>query len=147
MDLAAVFDEWGSRLFAYMITITRDRHRAEDALQNLFMKLAVSRSNVRHLKVYLFTAARNEAIRASRRRPEEPLDPSGLLAPSRNGIAAADLEASLAKLPAEQAEVVILHSFEGLTFEEISEVLGVPAGTVASRHRYAVEKLKESLGS
>jgi RNA polymerase sigma-70 factor (ECF subfamily) len=41
--------------------------------------------------------------------------------------------------------VVVLHVFEGLTFRETAEILGIPQDTAASRYRYALEKLKELL--
>jgi len=39
----------------------------------------------------------------------------------------------------------VLKVYAGMTFEEIAEVVGVPAGTAVSRYRYAVEKLGELL--
>jgi RNA polymerase sigma-70 factor (ECF subfamily) len=52
------------------------------------------------------------------------------------------LEAALRELPAEQREVVHLKAFEGLTFQEISELTAESINTVASRWRYAMEKLR-----
>ncbi|MFM7923664.1 MAG: RNA polymerase sigma factor, partial [Planctomycetaceae bacterium] len=51
----------------------------------------------------------------------------------------------LDSLPSEQSEVVILKHWEDLTFAEIAEVLGISQNTVASRYRYAMEKLKRAL--
>ncbi|HVE38925.1 MAG TPA: sigma factor [Planctomycetota bacterium] len=68
MDLGALYDAWASRLLAYMMTITRDRSKAEDALHNLFVKLSTGRPDLRDPSVYLFRAARNEALRVARRR-------------------------------------------------------------------------------
>lgn len=141
-ELGALYDAWASRLLAYMMTITRDRNRAEDALHNLFVKLASGRPDLRDPAVYLFSAARHEAIRASKRRKERPLaDLDVLAAPSDS----AGLREALDKLPSEQLDVVVLHVFEGLTFRETAEVLGIPQDTAASRYRYALEKLKELL--
>ena len=147
MDLGALYDAWASRLLAYMTTITRDRSRAEDALQNLFVKLATARPDLRDPGVYLFRAARNEAISASRRRKELPLvDLEVIVAPGRPAEGAALAEA-LDRLPAEQLDVVLLHVYEDLTFREVGEVLAVPADTAASRYRYALDKLRGLLGT
>lgn len=43
MDLAALYDDRAPRLLGYRMSITGDRRRAEDALQNLFVKPASSR--------------------------------------------------------------------------------------------------------
>jgi RNA polymerase sigma-70 factor (ECF subfamily) len=51
----------------------------------------------------------------------------------------------LRSLPQSQYEVVILKHWEDLTFAEIAEALELPQNTVASRYRYAMEKLQRSL--
>jgi RNA polymerase sigma-70 factor, ECF subfamily len=143
-ELGVLYDAWASRLLAYMMTITRDRSKAEDALHNLFVKLAAGKAVLQDPAVYLFRAARNEAIRASRRRKESPLaDLDILSAPPE----AAGLREVLDGLPPDQLDVVVLHVFEGLTFREAAEVLGIPQDTAASRYRYALEKLRELLDS
>src|SRR5262245_32153026 len=106
MDLGALYDAWASRLLAYMTTITRDRSRAEDALHNLFVKLATGRPDLRDPAVYLFRAARNEAIRLSRRRPERRLADLDVLAAPTGSEGVRD---ALDRLPPEQLDVVVLH--------------------------------------
>ena len=148
MDLATLYDAWASRLLAYMMTITRDRHRAEDALQNLFVKLATARPDLRDPAVYLFRAARNEALRVSGRRREEPLASLDVIAAPqepRSGADAAVIARALDLLPRDQSEVVLLHVLEGLPFREIGGILGISQDTAASRYRYAIEKLQEHL--
>ncbi len=144
MDLAALYDAWAPRLLGYMISITRDGHRAEDALQNLFLKLAAGDSEIREPVVYLFRAARNEALRVSKRRPEQPLGAKEFLA-SRDGATDPEILSALDALPPDQAEVVLLHVVEGLAFREVGAVLGIPQDTAASRYRYGIEKLRWTL--
>lgn len=55
------------------------------------------------------------------------------------------VRAALERLPPEQREVVTLKIWGDLTFREIAETLEVPLNTVASRYRYALERLKEVL--
>ena len=50
--------------------------------------------------------------------------------------------ASLARLSGGQREVVELKIYGNLTFREISEVTGLPQGTVATRYRSALEKMR-----
>jgi RNA polymerase sigma-70 factor (ECF subfamily) len=52
---------------------------------------------------------------------------------------------ALAILPLEQRSVAQLKLWDGLTFEEIAEVQGIPLNTAASRYRYALEKLRSEL--
>jgi RNA polymerase sigma-70 factor (ECF subfamily) len=53
---------------------------------------------------------------------------------------------ALAALPPEQREVVRLKVYEQLTFAEISRSVRASVNTVASRYRYALEKLRKALG-
>ncbi|HEY3225867.1 MAG TPA: RNA polymerase sigma factor [Planctomycetota bacterium] len=146
MDLAALYDAWAPRLLAYMMTITRDRHRAEDALQNLFVKLATNPPEMRNAGPYLYRAARNEALRVVKGRPERGLADLEILAPlAEGGVDPKPLAAAIDQLPAEQAEAVLLHAIEGFTFHEVAKIVRIPADTVASRYRLALEKLQELL--
>ena len=56
-----------------------------------------------------------------------------------------ELAAALGELPEEQRSVVHLKLWEGRTFEQIADLLDIPANTAASRHRYALEKLRDRL--
>jgi RNA polymerase sigma-70 factor (ECF subfamily) len=55
------------------------------------------------------------------------------------------LEGAIRKLPPEQREVVHLHVFEGWTFQEVADASGDSINTVASRYRYALARLRETL--
>jgi RNA polymerase sigma-70 factor (ECF subfamily) len=58
---------------------------------------------------------------------------------------ALSVQAALRDIPQEQRETVFLKVWAGMTLQEISEVLEIPMNTVASRYRYALEKLREKL--
>jgi RNA polymerase sigma-70 factor (ECF subfamily) len=55
------------------------------------------------------------------------------------------VEAALAGLPKDQAEVLVMKVWGGLTFGQIATALDVSANTIASRYRYAISKLREQL--
>jgi len=57
------------------------------------------------------------------------------------------VEKALTALSPKLRAAVVLHYYEGLTREEIAEVLGVPAGTVASRIAKAVAIMRKTMGS
>jgi RNA polymerase sigma-70 factor (ECF subfamily) len=56
-----------------------------------------------------------------------------------------EVERALRELPPEQREVVIMRIWGEMTLSEIATVLDVPANTVASRYRYALDKLRTTL--
>jgi len=66
-----------------------------------------------------------------------------------SGAAAAekrmDLQSAIERLSPEHREVVVLREFEGLSYEEIAQALGVPRGTVESRLHRARGELREML--
>ena len=52
---------------------------------------------------------------------------------------------AISRLPKKQAEVVVLKVWENLTFSEVADVLDESPNTIASRYRYALQKLTEVL--
>lgn len=148
---AALYDRFAGPLYRVALALLRSRPDAEDAVQEVFLGLARSRPSldgVENVRAYLFSALRRAAARLAARRRADPLPALGPPAPAEQG---ADpelsplLEQGLAALPAEQREVLSLKIDGALTFAEIAAVVGAPLKTVASRYRYALEKLRATL--
>jgi len=74
----------------------------------------------------------------------ESAEPLLLSGPERDERRAV-IEAALARLPEEQRTVLVLKVWAGLTFPQIGAALDIPANTAASRHRYALLRLRELL--
>lgn len=146
--LERLFDEHGRRLVGLLLALLGRPEDAEDALQTLFVKLArAGAPGAGKEKAYLDQAARNEALTLLRRRKLERRAPPARLVPREGGRAedVEAIEAALAKLPPEQAEVVVLKVYQEMTFAEIAALLEIPPETAASRWRYALEKLRRLL--
>ena len=58
-----------------------------------------------------------------------------------------DLSKALNLLPEEQRIILVLKVISGLSFKQISSVVGIKMNTAASRYRYAIKKLQSALGS
>jgi RNA polymerase sigma-70 factor (ECF subfamily) len=152
--LARLFDLTAVRLVRYAQTLTRHRDDAEDAVQAAVMRIARSPQALSVVALpwaYLLRVVRNECLRlVARRRPVIGYDdsmgcsPAGEL-PVEMLERQAEVQQALQRLPADQAEVVMLKVWEGLTFQEIATVTGESPNTVASRYRYALVKLELSL--
>ncbi|OAI48668.1 hypothetical protein AYO44_06810 [Planctomycetaceae bacterium SCGC AG-212-F19] len=149
----ALYDRFGSALFRTALGLIGAREEAEDAVQDVFVGLVQARgrlTEVHDLKAYLFTALRHAAVRLRAQLRKQPLaEVNGLAgpgAPEESSERGVRLEKALQTLPTEQREALVLKVTGGLTFAELAAVLGVGENTVASRYRYALEKLRSALG-
>ena len=143
-----LYDEHGASLFRYALMLLADHAAAEDAIQQVFTAL-MRGGTIENPAHYLRRAVRNECYSTLRRRTTQPVLREPLLEPIDEETTSADeriaLERALVTLPAEQREVVHLHVFEGMTFQEIAAATGDSINTAASRYRYALEKLRKEL--
>ena len=157
-DIERLYDEHAQAVFAFLLNFTRQEADTRDLLQELFVKLAKRPElleGVRDERAFLLRVAHNLALdlirrRGTREKHYEQLagEPEPIFAPASEPDESAfreALSAALGELPAEQRAVVHLKLWEGLTFEQIAELLGIPLNTAASRYRYGLDKLRERL--
>ena len=150
--LADLYDRFAGSLFRHAAMILADRAAAADAVHNVFLKLAKAGlgGDVQTL-AYLRRAVRNECysmMRSRRRDIAVAVDAQLLELVEGTDARPAErlaLEHALQQLPAEQREAVHLKVWEGMTFQEIADLTGEALNTVASRYRYAMEKLRAIL--
>ncbi|MEX2559461.1 MAG: RNA polymerase sigma factor [Pirellulales bacterium] len=153
---AAIYDDFGPRLFRAAIGLCGSREDAEDAVHDTFVGLWKTRSDwgrIQDMSAYLFGSLRHVAARqrARRARAAELASAAGQATGTASGTAAEfdrreELERALRLLPTEQREVIALKIHGGLTFAETAAVLAISANTAASRYRYGLEKLRAALG-
>lgn len=152
--IASAYRAHAAALYRYAVILTADAAAAEDAVQQVFAKLAGRRRfpwPVDSDGLYLRRAVRNECYRILNRRRRAPvgLDGSPILAAASNGPAdrekQAMIERALRRLPPEQREVIHMKIYEQLTFRQIAGQIGVSINTVAGRYRYGLEKLRRLL--
>ncbi len=146
------------RVFGLTLSILRDRGAAEEAAQETFVRAwrHASSFDPRRGKVaaWLLTIARNAALNMLPSRGIEPVDPDDLVGlvqtRGERGGTDADEDGSLReavrRLPEEQRRPLVLAAFYGYTAQEMSDLDGVPLGTVKSRVRAGLLKLRTELG-
>jgi RNA polymerase sigma-70 factor (ECF subfamily) len=140
-------------LYNFARRITNSREDADDLVQDTYLKAYRFWQNYEkgtNIKAWLFRILRNTYINKFRSESREPdsvdfdlvenLNPGGTGDRPQeeilNNLLEDDISAAIASLPDEFRTVVILNDIEGLTYEEISEFLDCPIGTVRSRlHR------------
>jgi RNA polymerase sigma-70 factor (ECF subfamily) len=148
--IGELYDRFAAGLYRYALMILADPPAAADVVQQVFVALLRLDCAIESDERYLRRSVRNECYSALRRRQRDPGAPSE---PLLEVIAAADdrpderlaIEQAMRTLPPEQREVVHLKVFEGMTFQEIADLCGESINTVASRYRYAIEKLRDQL--
>lgn len=155
---ADLFRRAGGAAYRAALAITGDPAAAEDVVQEAFVRV-FSRppgqddreASGRALDGYLHRAVRNAALDHLRRRKvavDKAREAAAALLQRRAGDArdagpdAALVSRALFDLPVDQREVVVLRVWEGLSFPQIAERVEVPLGTVHSRFRYAMERLR-----
>ena len=141
--------------------LTRDRHDAEDAVQDAYLRALRYFDGFRggDSRSWLLAIVRNSCYTLQQRRHREArstefdeevhtdeADVEAADAALLRGAARASLEEALLQLPREFREVIVLRELQGLSYKEISEVAGVPVGTVMSRLSRARERLQRALG-
>jgi RNA polymerase sigma-70 factor (ECF subfamily) len=147
-QIQAFYEEYGPGLLLYARSLVGSKHTAEDALQHVFMKLLEQGSVPEEPKLYLYRAIHNAALnlqRGSSRAVDIGEVEPWFEAPPEDITTRVALKNALLQIPAEQRQVVVLHTWGGLHFEEIAEVLGVAANTAASRYRYGLQKLRAAM--
>jgi RNA polymerase sigma-70 factor (ECF subfamily) len=154
-ELERIYDDHATAMFAHAMSLLRDEAAARDILQDLFLKLAEGRADLSMMenqRSYLLRMVHHAAVDLMRRntvRTNHATKNHGdLLQPCADPDREAfrqRLEEALAGLPSEQREVVVLKLWQERTFEEISDICGIPMNTAASRYRYALDKLRNLL--
>ena len=147
VDVGRLYDQYGASLYRYALMLLGDHAAAEDAIQQVFTRLLARTREIDKDDRYLRRAVRNECYSSLRTRTTIANDPS-LLEPVTSDARVEErmsLEAAIRELSIEQREVIHLHVFEGRTFQEVAAFSGESINTIASRYRYALEKLKQAL--
>jgi len=155
---AAFVRRFQRRVYGLAVTMLRDAVLAEEVAQETFVRAwrhaATYDARRGRVPTWLLAIARNLAIDRARMRSPTPVDPDVIA--SELDLAHVDspidvgerdrLRRAIASLPDEQRRALVLATYAGRTAREIAELDGVPLGTVKTRIRSAMLKLRESLG-
>jgi RNA polymerase sigma-70 factor (ECF subfamily) len=159
--LASLYDATSRTVYGLLLRILSDPSSAEEVLLDVYAQVwrqaATYRPERGKPMAWLTTIARSRAIDRVRRtrqehRREAPLDEAasasagegveeGVLA----GEVSAVVRAALDTLPAEQREVIELAYYGGMSHSEIAAATGLPLGTVKTRTRLGMMRLREML--
>ncbi len=152
--LSALYDRYSAAALALAVRIAGERAEGEDALQTVFVRLWQeaarydgSRGSV---AAWIMSSVRNAAIDRRRRRAAHdraaqqaagrPLEAAEVLA---GADTSRRVRAAIEALPADQRQAIEMAYFQGMSQSEIAKALGQPLGTVKTRMRLGMIKLRE----
>lgn len=151
---SALYERHARRLYTFLARHSRDRHLAEDLLQETFLRVFTHRRAYRasgQFRAWLFTIARRLLIDHVRRErpvwdaPDVADQAPASGSPESHAEARESLErleGALAALPSSLREVVLLSRLVGLRADEIAEVTGSTPGAVRVALHRALRRLR-----
>lgn len=150
----AMVDEHGQAVFRLALSIVRDPALAEDVVQETFIRAWRYRHTYRGtapIRHWLLRIAHNAAVSTLRTLREEAHDPHTLPDRPSGGVEAAVTDRmlvaeALSRLDPLSRSIIVLRELEGLSYAEVSEVLGVPLPTVKTRLFRARATLQKMAG-
>ncbi len=148
-QLAEVFDAYGAQLVFYArqwVSV----ERAEDVVQEVFVKLAMQVVGPENVKAWLLTCVRHAAMdamkgeRRRKRRDQVVGEERGMFSEVAvgGGLSAGELQKALEELPGVQREIITLRIWGEGTFEEIASIVKMPLSTVYQQYRSGLEMLR-----
>jgi RNA polymerase sigma-70 factor (ECF subfamily) len=163
LALGALYDRYGRRVFALSARMLNDPQASEEVTQDVFMsvwrRVTSYKPGRGKVTTWLFSIAHNRTIDELRKRlrdrsrENQNIDDhvnikEETALPAEQVIAQSEFDMvkeAMQRLPEEQRRVVEMSYFGGYTQVEISEMTGQPLGTVKTRMRLALRKLREAL--
>ena len=162
--LTQLYDRYNRLVFSLALAIVNDRATAEEITLDVFMrvwqKAGTYRADQAKVSTWLTHIARHHAIDILRRRAAR-LDQYAVQcddatsSPDSAGQGPQEsaeislrrerVQAALAELPQEQKQALMLAYFGGYTHQQIADILRQPLGTIKTRIRLAMQKLREHL--
>ncbi len=142
---------YSAELFHFALWLTRDRHRAEDVLQEALTRAWRGWSHVKDesaRRAWLYAIVRNEVYRDARGAGrEEPIDDEALaqVMDERDFTRGIELRQIMERLPQRFLEPLALQNLAGLSCEEVARVLGISVGAAMTRISRARSALRELL--
>ena len=164
-NITKTIKDYSKKLLGFIRSKVASNEDAEDILQDVFYQLVGNTAPIEQINSWLFTVARNKITDSYRKKrlefledhfmneEEEGFSWEEILFSSadnpetdyiRNLVWPA-IQDALDELPLEQKAAFLMHEIEDISFEEISEMTGVPVATLITRKRYAVLHLRQRL--
>lgn len=166
--IGALYDRYGRLVFSVALHLVGDIETSEEITQDVFVRACEGargyRAQLSRVNTWLVSITRHRSIDELRRRGVRPQQSEtdwldGENSEQRDGLPATEgpereietilqqkaIRQMVADLPADQRQVLALAYFRGMTHSQIAAMLGEPLGTIKSRIRLAMQRLRDAL--
>jgi len=165
--LGELYDRYGRLVFSIALIVVNDEAGAEEITQEVFLQVWNKSSSYQpglgRVATWLSSITRHRAVDSLRRRGARPeghqaaweedeegdgpvlIDPQNVEGQVEDNLQSRAVRRAIHSLPQDQQRALALAYFEGLSHQEIAETTGEPLGTVKTRIRLAMLKLRTAL--
>lgn len=159
-SFSLLIERYQNKLFYYVLKYVAEADKAEDIVQESFIKIYTNLNSFdqnKKFSAWAYRIVHNQLIDTVRKqKPTVSIEENEWInnvADSKVDIVAdfeikqtrQEVQAAVGRLPLKYKDVVVLHYFEGYGYEEISDILGIPTSSVGTRLRRGKSKLKDLL--
>ena len=145
-----LYEETSSLVYGYALSILKDKHNAEDVMQDTYIKVysnAGSYTAKGKPMAWILTITRNLALMKFRQKQHENIDDDQYESisdmPHIHSENKMLVDQLLERLSEEEREIVMLHAMSELKHREIAALMSLPLSTVLSKYNRAIAKLRE----
>ena len=159
-SLVYIYRTYAESLFVYGCQFSARKEFVRDCIQELFFELINKRrglSAATSIKGYLFASLKRRIVRGMRREERLIFNENGFdltfmlsthaMAPAFDREDAKVIESKLNRLPVAQKEVILLHFYEGLGYQEIAEIMNIKVKSARALTYRALESLSKELSA
>jgi len=152
----SLFDLYHQDIYGYSISLLKSKEAAEENVQDVFMKVWLNRENLnleQSFKSYIFTIARNQAFNVLNKAANDLVLKEEIFYESQKSheygdysIREADCKKlrkqAMKQLPPKRKEIFKMSRKKGMSYEEISQELGISINTVRNQMSKALESMR-----
>ena len=158
-----IYRSYSDSMFNYGCQFTKQKDFVRDCIQDLFCELIDNNrklGDVLSIKGYLFKCIKRKVLSGLKKKSKQELidvNDAGFqiaIGPELIEITqtfderfCTSLQKAVNKLPLQQREVILLHFYEGLTYQEISEIIGIKVKSVRMQAYRAIQSLRQGLNA
>lgn len=136
-------------VYAFLYTYLKNRADTEDAVQTVYLKIKMGAGSFKqgtNGRAWILQIAKNHAIDVIRKNDRYlPLEDNAKILATAEFSDGSVIAAMQKALTEQEQQIIVLHVLWGYRHREIAQILDLPTGTITSKYKRAIEKLRKQL--